>query len=375
MKKVSFVLTLILVLLPQEYSIGQTAKLKLYMKDYSGRNEFDSEMYRIFKGMLEYIRSKNETFPYREIDVSDYTYKSEPSNIKEDAIAIMTPIKYLQSKEILKDYIVPLFIVNRRHEKLPYYSAFLIANVNSDIESLNDESIKTLYLVSENSTSGYVMPLYKLYDSGIIRKPDINAARERWVVVELEKHRAVVDKIKKDKNAIGAVWQFDGWENPEQKELKVLLRYGLIPQDVLVISRDLKQYRTEIEDWFKTIFEKDSSQNFVTKEGEILAKSSKKITGLLSWNQEYGNAFKDLQLTYNRQKKKASLPVIDDNFKIGDVFNLIRNLKVFDFFALLTMMFSILGLTARVAYHLGTKRRSDKTEKQRRQTRKVEKLE
>ncbi len=266
-------------------------------------NEYDDKLKNVFIDLLTFIKNENSEFNFRGIEILKLSYESEPYTLSKNCIASLTPSKYVKCKETLQNKIIPILAVKKNHQKLPYFPAFFIANKDSEINSINSDKIKRIFLVSVDSTSGYIAPLHKLWESGIINTPNEKGIREKgWEMILVGNQRDVEIEIISDSEAIGATGQFNNQDDPEKYLVKPILRYYNLPQDVIVISSNLLPFQESIINWFKKIFKTDMNNNYLYEEGKILSESSTKISDVGKIDTEFQNALLDLQTMISRVK-------------------------------------------------------------------------
>lgn len=282
-------------------------------------NEYDDKLRSVFTNLLMFIKSENNNFDFTEIELLKLSYESEPYILNKNCIATLTPAKYLMSKKILLDKIIAIQAVKKVHQKLPYFSAFFIVDKNSEITSIYSDKIKRIFLVSGNSTSGYIAPLYKLWESGVIKTPNEHGIREKgWEMILVGNQRDVEMEVISDRAAIGATGQFKYQDEPENSFVIPLLRYYYLPQDVIVISSNMLPFKESIIKWLIKIFEKDDNNQFLHEEGQILSQSSTKITGVHKIDIEFKNSLRELQ---NMIKNVKSIPENNGNsLKVFKIF-------------------------------------------------------
>jgi len=269
-------------------------RLKISIVSSHDVNENDFKIQELFRGLCDELKNEFESFPYNRPDFINFTFNSEPEQIEQDCLTTINPSKYLLCKKELGDKIIPLVAIKKVYQDLPYFPSFFIANKNSTIDSIRSKEIRTVYTVSKNSTSGYISPIFKLWESGIIKSPNEQGIEKNgWDLKIVGSHKEVEQRILDDKYAIGATGQFTNQENPKNALVKVLLRYYYLPQDVLVISKNLSPYEDYIKEWFYKIFSKESEWI------PIFFNSSNKITGLYPLNDEFLNAMKELEIMTN----------------------------------------------------------------------------
>jgi hypothetical protein len=272
------------------------------VSSFSG-NEYDDKFESVFNNLVSYVKNENPEFNFNGIELLKLSYESEPFILSRNCIASLTPAKFLACKETLSDKIIPILTVKKVHQKLPYFSAFFITNKDSEITSINSDKIKRIFLVSSVSTSGYIAPLYKLWESGIISTPNESGIREKgWEMILVGNQRDIETEIISDKEAIGATGQFINQEEPEKSFVRPILRYYNLPQDVIVISSNLLPFQAQITNWFIQIFETGPDNRYTRDEGRILSESSTKISSVNKLDTEFQNSLNDLQRMIRRVK-------------------------------------------------------------------------
>ena len=288
-------------------------RLKISIVSSHDVNENDFKIQGLFKDMVNELKSKFESFPYSKPDFINFSFNSQAEQIEKDCIATINPTKYLLCKKELGDKIIPIAAIKKVSQELPYFPSFFIANKNSEIESIRSKEIRTIYTVSKNSTSGYISPIFKLWESGIIEFPnELGVENKGWKLKIVGTHKEVEQRILEDKHAIGATGQFTNQENPKNALVKVLLRYYYLPQDVLVISKNMRPYKDYIENWFQNIFVKESGWI------PVFFNSSNRITGLYPLNEEFMNSLRELEImTQYVHNFEASTRRVQPNSKKG----------------------------------------------------------
>ncbi len=326
--------------------------LKISIVTHHSQNENDSRISEFFLNCINYVKSKKTDFPFDEIDLLNFGYSDEPNLISENTIATLSPITYLNCKDKLDDKIIPIGIIKKSNQDTPYFPSFFIANKNSSIKNIGSTIIKRIYLVTNNSASGYIAPLYKLWQSGIIDTPTESGLAEKgFEVILVGSHKEVEERVQGDEFALGATGQYSGQEDKNQLKVKVILRYYYIPQDVIVISHNLTIFKNELNNWFENNFN-PASENY-----NIISNSSRKITGYLQYNEEVENAYDELKHMYYEvlkpsNKKYAKIP-LDTNITLNDLFTIFKSLKASEVWKLLVTIFGILSALTIAAYKIG----------------------
>jgi hypothetical protein len=315
--------------------------------------------------MLKTLMRKYPTLPYASIEMVPIDYQTSCSVLAIGTIASLTPLKYRDCNEALGGKLAPLLSVKKVHEPEAYYSAVLIANRQSDIRSLDSPEIHTLYLVDPNSVSGYVAPLHKLFESGIIAAPSIEAVKARgWHVEVVGRHPEVISRVQRDENAIGAVGT-PSLQPASQPDIIPLLRYYNLPQDVIVVSDDLQVYKEDIEDWFTSLMRTDESGSFTNSDAKILENSSAQITGVVPFSLEEKNAIADIGHMRDHVigSKTFMIPANVDEITVRDLVGLVTSLKVGVLITAIMSILTALSSAFGLGYQLGRRPASEKDRK------------
>ena len=195
----------------------------------------------------------------------------KPTDLTENTIAIIPALKFALVQDELelskKKPLIPLLVVEREDSMArcscapacgdckpvsTYYSTMFIRRKGATIESLTDSGIKKLSLVSRESASGYLLPLERLWTSGVIAAPTEAAARARFTGENFDlagSRHAVCDQVVLNRmgSTIGAVWNTD----PNQcKSTEKLLIHGRVLQDLVIVSENLRPLGGDIKAFF-----------------------------------------------------------------------------------------------------------------------------
>jgi hypothetical protein len=290
------------------------ASLRISLVSSLSCNKYDDRLKDIFNGLLNFLKNNSSKFDFTEIECFKFSYNDEPYILSKNCIASLTPSKYIICKEDPENEITAILAIKKVHQKIPYFPAFFIANKDSEITSINSDKIKRIYLVSEGSTSGYIAPLNKLWEQKIINSPNEKSIKEiNWKLIKVGNQKDVEAEIRRDKEAIGATGQFFHQDDPDECMVKPILRYYLLPQDVIIISNNLLPYKDLIISWFENLFRTDNKGKSFNKEGLVVSKSSTKITGVYRIDTEFENALNDLKIMINRIKENSNTLIIDSN--------------------------------------------------------------
>lgn len=279
-------------------------------------NESDFKVQALLKEKFASLRERG--FPYSDIDFINFSFNDEPNLISKGAIASLNPAKYLLCKEALKDKIIPVLAVRKSRQLTPYYPAFFIANKFSSIHSIRSNEIRKVYAVDDESTSGFIAPIYKLWEAGIIQYPSIRGIEEKgWDFEFVGKHTVVENRVIGDEYAIGMTGQFSSQDNPKLSKVKPILRYYYLPQDVLTISSDLEPFKEDIRDMLVNIFAKDSSGKYLEEAAICFEESSKRICGFSDFNYEFKNSLEELKGMMKHVETYSSAKYFTDASKVN----------------------------------------------------------
>ena len=271
----------------------------------------------VFKNLYDTLKGKYpldfnaETFSG--IDVFHIHNRSAASKEvpKERLIATFSPIRFLEYQKMINPDVIPILMTYKGdNPRLPYYSSYFITNPKSLIKSVNDPHIKRIYFVDSSSASGYIIPLYELWMNRIISAPNLRAVRKKgWDIRFTASHPYAYDAVDTDLNAIAACGKIN------DQRVRILLAFGSIPQDVVVISKDLKKYRNDIEDWFLNNI--DDAHFIRTANGRsesyasIFSANASKIKGFIAYDSiEHLNAFNNLNHIYEFVMKCKNMDAI-----------------------------------------------------------------
>jgi hypothetical protein len=275
--------------------------LKISLVSSITQNQYDERLKLVFDELLDLLKKQDNPPQFMGIEFLKFSYNDEPYIISKNTIASLTPANYLRCQEKLGDRINAILAVKKVHQKLPYFPAFFIANKDSAINSIRSEKIKRIFVVTAGSTSGYIAPLYKLWESKIIEEPNRESIEKiGWEMIPVGTQKDVEEEILKDKEAIGATGQFCNQDDPDNCLVKPILRYYNFPQDVIVISNNLLSYKKIIASWFQDIFQQNSDGKLVDDKAAIFFDSSTKITGVSKIDTEFENALADLKNMIDR---------------------------------------------------------------------------
>jgi hypothetical protein len=256
-RQIALLVCALCVLLSPVQSASQVQDLKVGLVA-STRSTGEGPRPDLFKRMIADIRRHQPDFPFdsASLDFFYVSYDTPCVRFQTRAVATLTPLKYLECQQELGGTLEPLFVVKKRGGQDSFYTPYFITGLQSGITSLDSPNIKRIYLVNRNSASGYIAPLNKLFERGIIAAPTEDALREKgWKVVFGGEQREVLSRLGRGEPAIAAVGQFPNEDYPERSNIRLLLRYDRLPQDPLFISSDLVDYQDAIVAWFEHLLD------------------------------------------------------------------------------------------------------------------------
>jgi ABC transporter, phosphonate, periplasmic substrate-binding protein len=317
MKKYLLLLSMFLCLT----SFGQGNKLKLILVNHDELASNDS-LIRSFQGFINEIKEKAPNFNYETISYSEIDYMKSPNRVEESTIGSMKAANFIYCNKHLSNKLIPIFIVKKNNQELPYYSSYFIVNKNSNIKTINSPEIKTLYYVDEQSASGYIVPIHMLWESGVILQPSLKSAKLKFGeknVIKAGSHQEVITKVNED-NSFSSIG-LCGEQPVISSNSTILLRYSLLPQDVIYVSQNLKQFIPQIKDWFKEHVSHGLFRNTPTS-----------ISGIEEFTLEHQAAYSYLEKVIDRvefsetSSDKGKLTFEDINTP-NQLFHFLMNLK------------------------------------------------
>ena len=285
MKTIVFVLCFLLC----QISFSQTKNLKVILVNHEEIEENES-LINAIKNLIIDIRQSTPNFNYSNINYQPIDFLKSPNLVEESTIGSMKAANFIFCNKNLTNQLIPIFIVKKRNQEMPYYCSYFIINKNSNIKSLNSVGIKKIVFVDKQSASGYIMPIHQLWESGVISKTSIKSVIEKFGqqnVVEAGGHKEVINMISKDDalNSLGLCGEIPD----SNSNSTILLRYSYLPQDVIFVSQNLQQFIPEIKYWIRDNFNKGIFNN-----------SSTQITGLEDFGLEYSAALNNLEKIIDR---------------------------------------------------------------------------
>lgn len=269
-----------------ENLVSDDPKLQISLVKHNDNNE--DKVKNLLNHMINDIKKNAPSFKYRGVRLRSTEYYDEPSKYEKNTIATLKPAKFALLMESLD--VIPIFAVKKQNQIDPFYHASFISAKDSGIENLiaDRSKIKRIYVCAKTSVSGYIAPLNELHSLGIIDAiNEKSIERIGWELINVQSHDLVYQRVKEDNDAIGATGLFVDTD-PRKSDVTLVHQYGRFPQDVLVISKDLSDYQTDIQNWFENILLNESCKM------EILTNSSSRISGFTRINSSLIKSYKDL---------------------------------------------------------------------------------
>ena len=328
------------------YSYGQTNNLKLILVNHEDLIGNDS-LLKVFQQFIRDINQKTPNFNYSDISYRPIDFMLSPNLVEESTIGSMKAANFIYCNNNLSKQLIPIFIVKKDNQEFPYYTSYFIINKNSNIESLNSPEIKKIYFVDEQSASGFIAPIHQLWESGVISQPSLKSAKKMFGeqnVIKAGGHQAVIQHINKDDelNSIG----FCGEVPDSLSHSKILLRYAYLPQDVIFVSQNLKQYIPQIKEWLKNH----------TKSG-IFQNTSTRITGIEDFDLEHQAAYMNLKkiidrVEYSEKNSGTRKFKFEDLNTPSQLFNFLKELTFEEIGVLIALLVTIFsaGVTVALKY-------------------------
>lgn len=328
---------LILCILFGSFAYGQTNNLKFILVTHEDVTQNDI-LLKAINNFITEIKKSTPNFNYSSISYKPIDFMNSPNLVGESTIGSMKAANFIQCNKKLQQKLIPILIVKKNNQELPYYNSYFIINKNSNIKSLNSPEIKKLYYVDEQSGSGYFIPIHSLWEAGVISQPSLKSAKEQFGetnVIKAGSHPDVIQDVSNDKayNSVGLC----GEAPASTSNATVLLRCSLIPQDVIFVSQDLKQFIPQIKDWFKK----------QTEDG-VFKNTSTRITGVEDFGLEYEAAYIHLEKIIDRVETIEKSPD-KTKFKFNDLntpdvfFEFVKQLKFTEIATIIGAVVMIFG--------------------------------
>ena len=267
---------------------------------------------------------KIDGFPYDSIVFQDVqNVFDNPGLLQNDFIGTLRPLVFVKLMTLSEQSnnvtaIRPIGIVVKSGSKDAFYNSYLILNKNLKGEDIL--KIRKLVLAYENSTSGDFMPrfmLKKLNYTSTIDTAEI--IKNGWEIDYRGTHAGVLEYIRGHADAIGGTGELS--EHTDES-IQILYRER-IPQDILVISKNLIPFGEKLEKIFlDSSFVKRLPTNFRIERIEEYSLEHETAYKLLIKEYQAGNSPKKNKTSF------LSVPIIVGAFilSIGLIAKKILNL-------------------------------------------------
>lgn len=281
-------------------SAAQDSVLKVfYVETVKAQTSDVQRLSDAFTTLVAFVRSQHKDFPYRSALAKPTNSLRGCEPLKEHSIVQLSPARFILCSRELGTRLQPLLVTRKVGDASPYYSANFVINSRSKITLFPLAGIKRLVLVDRNSASGYVEPLTQLYHMNAISSPTESAVRSElgWDVTLAEQHEGVLAQIAADSTgtSLGAVGAYGTLEPSLQGRVQSLLKYALIPQDVIVVNSELSAYASTIGDWFRRVVVQGDSLGAVDSSRSRLRTSSMRLDSVLTFEGEFATAYEGLK--------------------------------------------------------------------------------
>ncbi len=133
-----------------------------------------------------------------------------------------------------------LLVVEEREGKTTYESA-LFVRADSKITKTSEVEGKTIAFTSPTSTSGYLFPMMKLIEDGVVARDDDLAKKAKEIMLT-GGYEASLRSLMAGKSDIAAAAAYAPsvyLTDEEQKKVKVLATHGPIPTHVIAVRSDV----------------------------------------------------------------------------------------------------------------------------------------
>lgn len=206
----------------------------------------DESIKAFFNGVFEQLRLE-PSFAGKYTDWAFRTvpYDSDPDRLLyRDTVSILTPLKFTEFYNHYRESLVPILVAQKGPSKSPYYSAVAIASETSPNHDLSDPTVKELVMLQAGSLSGNAAPLTLLWQRGLIASPSAKAVESKGLRIKyFNTHEEIESYVRDTPDAVGFTWARNNMSG-----IRVLIRWGCFPQDIVCISENLMPYRARISE-------------------------------------------------------------------------------------------------------------------------------
>jgi ABC-type phosphate/phosphonate transport system substrate-binding protein len=221
-------------------------------------------------------------------------YEMNCRDIEDGAIAVLSPGVYIDCQDTLHSRgktLKPILVARKEGQKDEYAAAFVIG-AKSKAKYLEAKEIKTLVLGPRRSASGYIAPLHRLWEMGLISRPTVEAVLERgWKVTDAANSLDALELIRRDTTVLGSLAEGTaGRAIDGDRAIRILARYYVIPQDVIVLSPDLAPFAPELTDAILSLWVGQTPDSTAL----VILNSSMGFTGVVPFSFTHMNEYADL---------------------------------------------------------------------------------
>ncbi|MEM6362091.1 MAG: PhnD/SsuA/transferrin family substrate-binding protein [Bacteroidota bacterium] len=251
---------------------------KIQISIVKHNDENDMNLKNLFLEMVTNIKTNAPSFNYKGVRLRSSGYYDEPTKFEKNTISTIRPAQFASMMNAVD--IIPIFAIKKEGQIEPYYQASFISAKESNIKDLKSakDHVKRIYVCAKTSVSGYLAPIHELFEEGIIGAISEQAIKDiGWEIINVQNHDLVYQRVKQDHESIGATGLYIDTD-PRKSEVTLVHQYGRFPQDVLVISKDLEDYKLDIQNWFENVLEKDNCKM------NVLINSPARISGFTRMN-------------------------------------------------------------------------------------------
>ncbi|MCL2650418.1 MAG: phosphate/phosphite/phosphonate ABC transporter substrate-binding protein [Candidatus Azobacteroides sp.] len=284
------------------YSSENKKTLSIRFEWFNGRANSDNSLRNMLGNIVKdtpSLQKEYEDSP--NFIISDY-YDTGGINWI-NTIASLSPLIY--AKEYAKQGIEPIFIV-KKETASKFYNCIFVVSKNSKIKSIQKDfdQIKTFYFVNENSVSGFIYPIRELCKLDLIEAPCLCKLKNKNGVIKYQwcgSHKEVRKAVSKDPFGVGATYL------PDDSTVIIHTCIEQVSQDVIVISKDLHEYKDAIKNWFL----KNSEEH-----KEIFINSSQQITGIIDFDGEDNQIYYDYLFKAYNEVESARKKYCEGNINL-----------------------------------------------------------
>lgn len=183
--------------------------------------------------MMKYLAEKLGVEQVKLISAPDYKGIVDLMNNKQADMAWMGTFNYIDARQLAG--VEPLVRPKRFGKST--YGGLIITHVDSKIEQISDLKGRSFAFVDKKSASGYLFPKAAILDEGL--NPDKDFSKVSY----LKQHDSVCMAVLYQKIDAGAVYddaRIKLKSQEQAKKLKVIKTISKIPNEPIVVSKDLE---------------------------------------------------------------------------------------------------------------------------------------